>query len=73
MDKLKNNEVINELKKNVSVILNNNIAEVIDLQRELDKGIEDNKKLLAFIDSLSIEQFILSTEDDTHRKVIIGE
>ena len=64
---------INELKKNASVILNNHIAEIIDLNRELDKGIEDNKKLLAFIDSLSIEQFILSTDDDTHRKVIVGE
>ncbi len=64
---------INELKKNVNIILNSNIAEVIDLNRELDKGIEDRKKLIAFIDSLSIEQFILSTEDDTHRKVIIGE
>ena len=62
-----------DLKRNVSIILNNNIAEVVDLQRELEKGIEDNRKLLAFIDSLSIEQFILSTEDDTHRKVIIGE
>ena len=64
---------VNEIKKNASVILNNHIAEVIDLNRELDKGIEDSKKLLAFIDSLSIEQFILSTEDETHRKVIIGE
>ena len=64
---------INELKKYANIILNNNIAEVIDLQRELDKGIEEQKKLLAFIDSLNVDQFILKTSDDDHRKVIIGE
>ena len=64
---------INEIKKYSSVLLNNHVAEVVDLQRELNKGIEEKQKLLAFIDSLTIEQFIQKTNDDDHRKVIIGE
>ena len=71
--RLSQKKKINEVKKYSNIILNNYIAEVIDLRRELDKGIEDSKQLLAFIDSLSIEQFVLSTSDDNHRKVIIGE
>ena len=71
--RLSQRKKINEVKKYANIILNNHIAEIIDLRREIDKGIEDNQKLLAFIDSLSIEQFVLSTSDDSHRKVIIGE
>jgi len=64
---------INELKKYASVILNNYIAEVIELQRELNNGISNQKKLLAFMDSLNFDQFVQRTDDDAHRKVIIGE
>ena len=62
---------IKELKKMMNIMLNNTIAQVIDYKKAIDEGNKSYKELVAFLDSLDSSQFILRTNDDNQRKVIL--
>lgn len=62
---------IKEIKKMMNVMLNNTIAQVIDYKKAIDEGNKSYKELVAFLESLDSSQFILRTNDDKERKVIL--
>ena len=55
----------------MNIMLNNTIAQVIDYKKAIDEGNKSYKELVAFLDSLDSSQFILRTNDDNQRKVIL--
>jgi hypothetical protein len=63
---------IKELKKMLNIILNNNIAQIIDYRKLIDEGNKSYNELVAFLESLESNQFILRTDDDRERKVILN-
>lgn len=63
---------IKELKKMMNVMLNNTIAQVIDYKKAIDEGNKSYNELKTFLESLNSNQFILRTNDDTERKVILN-
>ena len=63
---------IKELKKMMNIMLNNTIAQVIDYKKAIDEGNKSYNELKTFLESLNSNQFILRTNDDTERKVILN-
>ncbi len=63
---------IKEIKKMMNVMLNNTIAQVIDYKKAVDEGNKSFNELKAFLESLESNQFILRTNDDNQRKVMLN-
>ena len=56
----------------MNVMLNNTIAQVIDYKKAVDEGNKSFNELKAFLESLESNQFILRTNDDNQRKVMLN-
>ena len=65
---------VNEIKKKVNITLANNISEIVEYLKIMDTSNEYKNKLVSYINSLEMTNYILKTSDNNKRReIMVGD
>ncbi len=64
---------VKDIKKNAYIILGNNIAEIVDYIKLINKSKNDYNELISYLNNLNYENYIMNDINNNYRKVNIGD
>lgn len=64
---------VNDIKKNAAMTLSNCLAEVVEYNKRWNSNLTNYNNLINYLNGLNKEQFIMSTDSDKTRQIIINK